>query len=457
MSITLTSSPSFNQSNGDPISKKTISMPKQVACLPVDICRNVLFYLDHPDIKCMTILSKEWNQFSIKLVEDEAFKSLRKFINSLFNNRVLDGKKEKEFFLRLIDNKKMDSKNLAQIKNSIEEIKKQLCDFLKLLEVQNLQELEECLTSEIKSTPFENIFYLVKIYKTLESAYTISNYNTRFSVLQNIVQELLQKGWFGKALEIARTIIDHSERSFFLKQIGLKLLLKGQIEKALEIARTIIDSYHQSFLLNEIAQEFLKKGQIEKALEITRTIIGSYYPSFLLKDIGMELLKKGQIEKALEIARTIDDFYNRPYLFKELALNFLNKGEIKKALKLADKVATCTMFAPYNQYINLKAISMKLIELDYIKEALEIAYKINHYSYQMDVLKEISKKVVEKEKWDVKKSLKINITPSRLKILKNFVLKITRRFFKKKYKSIKNACLLFLSRLKVMRMNKSRS
>lgn len=159
----------------EPIRVQGNSLPilKFLNPLPDDVQKLIFFQLNEHDIAKVSKVSKLWNtEISnakiLQVVKNFRFSDLQFFVNWITPHVGADYQKSLERIF--IGTKILQSANLWDLKNSIDDLQRNIIDVLKNLHHNQLAELK-ILYKKNELSPFDEIFELAKWYREIELSY----------------------------------------------------------------------------------------------------------------------------------------------------------------------------------------------------------------------------------------------------------------------------------------------
>jgi len=280
--------------------------------LPDDVQRLIFFQLNEHDIAKASKVSKLWNAEisnakTLQIVKNFRFSDLKSFVNWITPH--VGDNYQKSLKRIYIGTKILQSANLWDVKNSIDDLQRNIIDVLKNLRHDQLEELK-IIYKKNELSPFEEIFELTQWYREIELSY-LNDYS--YEDVKNFMPLLRLEDF-----EIKIDLRFRTENFGVTRQRVFSLLVskilsdKNNFNKLLDIiiSDEIISDNFREDLFNKLLDCNMNTCQINQMIETTIAILRiPIYMDFDLTQVFAMVCK---------IAETTPDFLSTYPNFKTL-------------------------------------------------------------------------------------------------------------------------------------------
>lgn len=253
--------------------------------LPVEIFIKIFSSLDDKDIQRASLATHSWNVIAVDTVARNEFSKVKKFADFLSKSMPENSSEATEQLFAIgSDRKILNSISIMQVKSSINVLHDQILKILINLNENDLNNLEELSKNEPKPKSYEHIFALAKIYKKLEEADQLEEFEKNIA-LKEIPKQLASYGRVDKALEVAAMMTNKFTQSLALKEISAVLIENGNFDKAEEVAKTIKTELTKDVAFRDLAAALTRSGNFQRATDVSNMIENPATKEWALRDI----------------------------------------------------------------------------------------------------------------------------------------------------------------------------
>jgi len=131
--------------------------------------------------------------------------------------------------------------------------------------------------------------------------------NSLPSILKNISDVQVSRGFFDQAIDVAKEIHDENMKSRSLSYISENLADNELFDQAIDVAKEIHDENMKSRSLSHISENLADNELFDQAIEVAREIHDENMKSRSLSHISENLADNELFDQAIEVAREIHD------------------------------------------------------------------------------------------------------------------------------------------------------
>lgn len=360
-----------------------------VETLPEELIQEVFSFLEVKDLLPVNRVNRNFNQISVKAEKRKLFSPTVESVKYLYEK--LDKKKHEnqveKLFLIEKDARSLSFLSLGKLSRSFMALQDNTVNVLRLLEGEDVNNLKNLSKGEKKHAPFlKNLFNLVRIYKKIDEANSISDQDKMSTLFEGICRNLTKMNRVNRALEVTDKMVDGYIKFNARYSIFKVLMEMNKIDKIIETYNVINRGFLSYLICRSIFEKLKDRDEVDVIIKIFNGMMedGIKYIAFravfgLLTDNDEEIIKL--IADAVTRSNTWKNGFTRWHLVKDLT----NSGNFTEAIKVANKITN-----DWNKKHAVTYIYFAVAASGNCDEALKIS---NTYRFGIPLIVGIEKKI----------------------------------------------------------------
>ncbi len=345
--------------------------------LPPELVGMIFAGLDNFEIQNAVLVSRDMRDIVLQATSTNEVISVGSFVESLVQG--VDEKifpEQKSLLLKILSQKPpLNLSNLIILKEYALEVKKQLVDVMKRLDLETLARLE---SRSVRTPRFmEDLFPLAGIEQRLCS---LPPGDGGAEIWIGLCADLASLGYVDRVVEWV-VKLPQGEQDDSLINIFFVLVDRQEVDRAVELAVMVPQLDLQLSALRNLATILADRGRVDKAIEVAMCISHLGIRLNTLENVSSVLAGQGLIEEAFELALGITDEWVKGSALATISRGLASDGDAESAVEVAVNIPARDL------RLNVIAgIFRNLANLRETNRAVEIAMSLPDVHFREEVL-----------------------------------------------------------------------